>query len=235
MWGARRAVVTEGYDVVLVGGGVMSATLGVLLRRVQPDWSVLALERLDGLGLESSSAWNDAGTGHGGLCEFNYTPLTGDGSIDVTGAIRISEQFQLSRQLWATLVEEGTLGDPAGFIRPVPHFSFARGAAGAEHLRLRHAALRGHPLFEGLELVRDRDAMAELLPLMFAGRPAGEEVALCRSRGGTDVDYGVLTRRLFAALERDGVEVRTGHEVRSLSRDRRSWRLRVRDLAGERD
>ncbi|MET8869866.1 malate dehydrogenase (quinone) [Nonomuraea sp. NPDC004580] len=224
-----------GYDVVLVGGGIMSATLGVLLRRVQPDWSVLVLERLDGLGLESSSAWNNAGTGHAGLCEFNYTPLTGDGSIDVGGAIAINEQFQLSRQLWAGLVEEGTLGDPAGFIRPVPHLSFARGAAGVEHLRLRHAALRDHPLFEGLEFIRDRAVMAELLPLMFAGRPAGEQVALCRSRGGTDVDYGVLTRRLFAALERDGVEVRTGHEVRGLSHDRRSWRLRVRDLAGSRD
>ncbi|MGP4100440.1 malate dehydrogenase (quinone) [Nonomuraea sp. KM90] len=224
-----------GYDVVLVGGGIMSATLGVLLRRAQPDWSILVLERLDGLGLESSSAWNNAGTGHAGLCEFNYTPLGGDGSIDVGSAIAVNEQFQLSRQLWAGLVEEGTLGDPAGFIRSVPHFGFARGATGVEHLRLRHEALRGHPLFEGMEFTRDRDVMARWLPLMFDRRPGGEHVAVCRTRGGTDVDYGVLTRRLFTALARDGVEVRTGHEVRSLSRDHRSWRLRVRDLEGARD
>ncbi|MFI7610455.1 malate dehydrogenase (quinone) [Nonomuraea terrae] len=224
-----------GYDVVLVGGGIMSATLGVLLRRAQPDWSILVLERLDGLGLESSSAWNNAGTGHAGLCEFNYTPLTGAGSIDVGSAIAVNEQFQLSRQLWARLVEQGTLGDPAGFIRPVPHFGFAHGAAGVEHLRLRYEALREHPLFDGMEFTRDREVMARWLPLMFGGRRDGEQVAVCRTRGGTDVDYGVLTRRLFAALERDGVEVRTGHDVRALRHDRKSWRLRVRDLAGSRD
>jgi malate dehydrogenase (quinone) len=110
----------ETYDVVLVGGGIMSATLGVLLRRVQPDWSILVLERLHGLGLESSAARNNAGTGHAGLCEFNYTPLGADGSIDVGSAIAVNEQFQLSRQLWARLVEEGTLGDPTHSIRSVP-------------------------------------------------------------------------------------------------------------------
>ncbi|MEV0616823.1 malate dehydrogenase (quinone) [Nonomuraea sp. NPDC050404] len=224
------------YDVVLVGGGIMSATLGVLLRRVQPDWSILVLERLDGLGLESSSAWNNAGTGHAGLCEFNYTPLLGDGSIDVGSAIAVNEQFQLSRQLWARLAEEGTLGDPAGFIRTVPHYGFAHGDAGVAHLRLRYEALRGHPLFDGMEFTRDRDVMARWLPLMFGHRPDdGEQVAVCRTRAGTDVDYGVLTRRLFDALARDGVEVRTGHEVRSLTRDDRRWRLRVRDRQGADD
>lgn len=223
------------YDVVLVGGGVMSATLGVLLRRVRPDWSILVLERLDGLGLESSSAWHNAGTGHAGLCEFNYTPLDGAGSIDVSSAVAVNEQFQLSRQLWARLAEEGALGDPAGFIRSVPHFGFAHGAEGVEHLRLRHEALRAHPLFEGMEFTRDRAVMARWLPLMFGDRPEGEPVAVCRTRGGTDVDYGVLTRRLFAALARDGVEVRTGHEVRSLSRDGGAWRLRVRGEGGGHD
>ncbi|WP_237105093.1 malate dehydrogenase (quinone) [Nonomuraea sp. MG754425] len=223
------------YDVVLVGGGIMSATLGALLRHVRPDWSILVLERLDGLGLESSSAWNNAGTGHAGLCEFNYTPLRGDGSIDVSGAVGVGEQFQLSRHLWARLVERGTLGDPAGFIRTVPHYGFARGADGVAHLRLRHAALRGHPLFEGMEFTTDRDVMARWLPLMFAGRPGGGRLAVCRTRGGTDVDYGVLTRRLLASLERDGADVRTGHEVRALRRAGRSWLLRVRDLHGARD
>lgn len=222
-------MIATDYDVVLVGGGIMSATLGVLLRRAQPGWSILVLERLDGLGLESSSAWNNAGTGHAGLCEFNYTPLTGAGSIDVSSAVTVNEQFRLSRRLWARLTEEGALGEPADFIRPVPHFSFAHGAAGVEHLRLRHEALRGHPLFDGMEFTRDRDVMARWLPLMFGDRPEGEQVALCRTRGGTDVDYGVLTRRLFAALERDGVEVRRGHEVRALRRGDRSWRLLVRD------
>ncbi|WP_435112210.1 malate dehydrogenase (quinone) [Nocardiopsis synnemataformans] len=223
------------YDVVLVGGGIMSATLGALLRRVQPEWSVLVLERLDGFGLESSSAWNNAGTGHAGLCEFNYTPLTGPGSVDVSSAVTVGEQFQLSRQLWTRLVEDGELGEPAEFIRSVPHFGFGHGSAGVEHLRLRTEALRGHPLFTGMEFTRDRAAMAQWLPLMFEGRPADEELAVCRTHGGTDVDYGVITRRLLASLGRSGAEVRPGHEVRSLARDGRKWRLKVRDLEGARD
>jgi malate dehydrogenase (quinone) len=213
----------------------MSATLGVLLRRVQPDWSILVLERLDGLGMESSAAWNNAGTGHAGLCEFNYTPLTGAGAIDVDSAISVNGQFQLSRQLWARLTEEGVLGDPADFIRSMPHFSFAHGVAGVEHLRLRYEALRHHPLFEGMEFTRDRHVMAEWLPLMFSERPQGDEVALCNAHGGTDVDYGVLTQRMFAALAREGVEIRRSHEVRTLVRDGRSWRMNVRDLRAERD
>jgi malate dehydrogenase (quinone) len=218
------------YDVVLVGGGIMSATLGVLLHRLQPDWSILAVERLDGMGLESSSAWNNAGTGHAGLCEFNYTPRAQDGTVDVTGAIAISEQFQLSLQFWTHLVEGGALGDPADFIHPVQHYSFARGDHGVEHLRGRYEALRRHPLFDGMELTHDRTVMAEWLPLMFSGRTDDEPLAVCRTRGGTDVDYGTLTRRLFAAISSENVETRLAHEVRALERTDKSWQLRVRDL-----
>ncbi|WP_072803228.1 malate dehydrogenase (quinone) [Rhodococcoides yunnanense] len=222
------------YDVVLVGGGIMTATLGMLLRKVAPDWSILVLERLDGLGLESSSAWNNAGTGHAGLCEFNYTPLDGAGSIDVGSAVTVGEQFHVSKHFWAKLVADGLLGEPEDFIRTVPHFGFAHGAAGVEHLRLRYEALRHHPLFEGMTMTQDRDLMSEWLPLMFDDRSPEDDVALCRSGGGTDVDYGVLTRRLCSALEGDGAEIRTGQEVRSLSRSRNGWDLQVRDLEGDR-
>ncbi|OZC52438.1 malate dehydrogenase (quinone) [Rhodococcus sp. WWJCD1] len=222
------------YDVVLVGGGIMSATLGMLLRKVAPELSILVLERLDGLGLESSSGWNNAGTGHAGLCEFNYTPLNADGTIDVSSAVTVGEQFQASKQFWATLVRDGMLGEPEDFIRTVPHFGFAHGADGIEHLRLRHEALQGNPLFDGMTMTRDRDQMSEWLPLMFDGRSPRGEVALCRSGGGTDVDYGVITRRLYEGLAGQGADIRTGQDVRSLSRSRTGWDLKVRDIAGDR-
>jgi malate dehydrogenase (quinone) len=218
------------YDVVLVGGGIMSATLGMLLRRLQPDWSILVLERLDGFGLESSSAWNNAGTGHAGLCEFNYTPRAHDGTVDVAGAIAINEQFALSLQFWTHLAEGGALGDPADFIHPVPHYSFARGNEGVEHLRSRYEALHGHPLFDGMELTQDRSVMAEWLPLMFGDRTDDEPMAVCRTRGGTDVDYGTLTRRLFAAMAGGNIEMKLAHEVRALECTGQSWQLRVRNV-----
>jgi len=216
-------------DVVLVGGGVMSATLGVLLSELQPDWTITVLERLDAAGLESSSAWNNAGTGHAGLCEFNYTPRRPDGTIDVTAAVQIGEQFLASLHLWAHLTERGLLGAPQDFIRSVPHLGFGRGADGVGYLRARWEGLRGHPLFAGQEFSDDPAVLARWLPLVFHGRPPGEPIAATRSEQGTDVDFGVLTRRLLAALTERGADVRFGSEVRSLRRRGDRWHLDVRD------
>ena len=216
-------------DVVLVGGGVMSATLGVLLSELQPDWTVTVLERLDAAGLESSSAWNNAGTGHAGLCEFNYTPRRPDGTVDVSAAVQIGEQFLASLHLWAHLVERGLLGEPGDFIRSVPHLGLGRGADGVAHLRARWEGLRDHPLFAGQEFSDDPAVLAGWLPLVFDGRRPGEPIAATRSAQGTDVDFGVLTRRLLAALAERGADVRFGQEVRSLRRHGDRWHLRVRD------
>ncbi|MBO5996053.1 MAG: malate:quinone oxidoreductase, partial [Acetobacter sp.] len=60
-------------DVVLIGGGIMSATLGTFLHQLQPDWRIKVFERLNSVAEESSDAWNNAGTGHSALCEMNYT------------------------------------------------------------------------------------------------------------------------------------------------------------------
>ena len=65
---------TDDVDIVLVGGGIMSATLGAMLRELEPSWSQMVIERLDAPAMESSSRWNNAGTGHSALCELNYTP-----------------------------------------------------------------------------------------------------------------------------------------------------------------
>ena len=126
---------TETVDVVLIGGGIMSATLGTLLKELQPDWSIVALERLNDVALESSNAWNNAGTGHAALCELNYMPQAPDGSVDPAKAVQINEQFQQSRQLWSTLVERGVLDEPKTFINATPHMTFVRGEKDVEYLR----------------------------------------------------------------------------------------------------
>ncbi|MGY5883575.1 malate dehydrogenase (quinone) [Modestobacter lacusdianchii] len=220
---------TEERDVVLIGGGVMSATLGVLLSELEPSWTTSVVERLDAAGLESSSAWNNAGTGHAGLCEFNYTPRRPDGTVDPTSAVQIGEQWLTSLHLWAQLVERGLLGAPGDFIRSVPHMGFGRGADGVAYLRARWEALRDHPLFAGQEFSDDPAVLARWLPLVFDQRPAGEPVAATRSAQGTDVDFGVLTRRLLDVLAGRGADVRFGQEVRALRRHGDRWHVDVRD------
>jgi len=220
----------EEFDAVLVGGGIMSATLGILLAELEPDWRIAVLERLPGSGQESSNAWNNAGTGHAGLCEFNYTPRRPDGSVDVSRAVEIGAQFSASLIFWSRLAARGAIGSPQDFIRAVPHLGFGRGADGVAHLRGRFEALRGHPLFAGTEFSDDPTVLAGWLPLMFGGRPTGEPVAVTRSPRGTDVDFGVLTRRLLSALEAQGGVVRLRHEVTSLSRTGGFWEVGVRDL-----
>ncbi len=217
-------------DVLLVGAGIMSATLGSLLRSLQPDWSITVLERLDAPALESSDPWNNAGTGHSALCELNYTPQMPDGSVDVSKAVTVNEQFQLSRQFWSHGVENGLLKDPSTFINAVPHVSFVRGAENVDYLRRRYDALAGHPLFEGLELVTDRDEFARRLPLMAAGRDEREDVAISWTDHGTDVDFGSLTGQLLSNLTTQGADVRYRHEVKNLTRDTDgTWRVKVKD------
>jgi len=220
---------TDDRDVVLIGGGVMSATLGVLIGELEPSWTITVVERLAEAGLESSHAWNNAGTGHAGLCEFNYTPRRPDGTVDVSAAVGIGEQFLASLHLWAQLVERGLLGPPEDFIRSVPHLGLGRGADGVAHLRARWEGLRDHPLFAGQEFSDDPAVLARWLPLVFEGRRPGEPIAATRSAQGTDVDFGVLTRRLLTALAGRGGELRFGQEVRSLRRQDGRWELDLQD------
>ena len=218
----------EDFDAVLVGGGIMSATLGMLLAELEPGWRIAVVERLDRPGLESSDAWNNAGTGHAGLCEFNYTPRLPDGSVDVSRAVEIGAQFSASLLFWAHLVGQGLLGRPEDFLRPVPHLGFGRGTGGVAHLRGRWAALRDNPLFAGTEFSDDPARLAGWVPLMFGDRPDDGPVALTRSTRGTDVDYGVLTRRLLGALEARGGTLRLRSEVAGLHRRGSTWEVDVR-------
>ena len=225
---------SETVDVVLIGGGIMSATLGTLLHQLEPDWKIVLLERLPDVALESSNAWNNAGTGHAALCELNYMPQAPDGSVDAAKAVSINEQFQQSRQFWANLVQRGVLSEPKTFINATPHMTFVRGEKDVEYLRRRYEALKTQPLFAGIEYSEDSRVINQWAPLLMQKRLKSDEpFAATRVPAGTDVDFGALTRQLIDHLRDDGVEVITDREVRKLKRQKDgSWLVKTRNLLG---
>ncbi|MBL1075595.1 malate dehydrogenase (quinone) [Nocardia sp. 2] len=224
----RMPAVLRPYDVVLIGGGIMSATLGILLKHLEPSWSIAVYERLPELGAEASAAWNNAGTGHSGLCEPNYTTEKPDGTLDITKAVTVNEQFQQTRQLWASLVEAGILGKPASFINPVPHMTLVQGIEDAQFLRRRHEKLSGHPLFASTRFSSAVKTIEQWAPLLAQGRLPSEWLAATHDATGSDVDFGALTRQMFTHLETAGVTVHLRNEVRGLRQNNDgSWQLRI--------
>lgn len=224
---------TNVVDVALIGGGVMSATLGAILTELEPSWSVRVFERLSETALESSNPWNNAGTGHAALCELNYTPQRADGSIDISSAVTVNEQFQVSRQFWAHLVEAGVLPEPSAFITPVPHMSFVWGEANVEYLRKRWEALKDHPLFSGMEFSADAEVIRSWAPLLIPGRAKSQPIAATRTIAGTDVDFGALTRMLTDVLVDRGAELTLESRVVALKRTRDGlWRITYRREIG---
>jgi len=220
-------------DVVLIGAGIMSATLATMLKQLEPTWDIRIYERLGDVALESSNPWNNAGTGHAALCELNYTPERPDGSIEISKAVAINEQFQVSRQFWSYLVSEGLLPDPAAFLSATPHMSLVWGEANVQYLRKRYEALKDHALFAGLEYSEDPAQIHEWAPLLMPGRSKSAPVAATRTTAGTDVDFGALTRLLIEGLEASGAAVRRDHRVTSIRRTKDGlWKLKLRHEIG---
>lgn len=221
-------------DVVLIGGGIMSATLGVILKRLQPQMTIQIIEALPSVALESSHAWNNAGTGHAALCELNYTPQHADGSVTIDKAVVINEQFEQSKQFWAYLVEQGVLTTPEDFIRKVPHMSFVRGEDGVDFLSSRFKAMTQHHFFSEMTYSEDLNEIREWAPLLSQGRATTDGIAVTRVEGGTDIDFGSLTQKLINHLiSLDGVTLATETSVRDIDRaSDGGWKVRVR-RAGE--
>jgi malate dehydrogenase (quinone) len=217
-------------DVVLIGAGIMSSTLGVFLKELEPSLSIAMFETLEDCGLESSEAWNNAGTGHAANCEMNYTPERPDGSIDISEALKVNVEFDLSRQFWSYLVRKGAIADPRSFIHPVPHMSFVHGDNVA-FLRKRFKAMSAHPCYYGMEYTEDRKQIAEWTPLVMEGRAGDEPVAATRIVTGTDVNYGSLTHHLVSHLvSQPGCQVHYRNHVTNLVREDKGWRIEVRDI-----
>jgi malate dehydrogenase (quinone) len=224
---SAQAGETKKVDVLLVGGGIMSSTLGVWLHELEPDWSMMMIERLDGVAQESSSGWNNAGTGHSALAELNYTPETPDGTIDISKAVEINEAFQMSRQFWAWQVRNDVLKNPRSFINSTPHMSFVWGDDNVRFLKKRYDALQASPLFRGMKYSDDFDQIKQWVPLMMEGRDPRQKVAATWSSVGTDVNFGEITRQFVGYLQRQPDFVLSlSSEVRRITRNADgTWRV----------
>ncbi|MEG3174690.1 malate dehydrogenase (quinone) [Sphingomonas sp. RB3P16] len=232
---AEAAPPERTVDVLVIGGGIMSATLAVLLRELEPSWTIEMVERLDDVAAESSNGWNNAGTGHSALCELNYTPVNAaDGRVEIAKAIEINEQFQVTRQFLSHQVKAGILTQPRAFINSTPHMNLVWGDANIAFLRKRHAALGASPLFSGMQFSTDFNEISGWVPLMTQGRDRATKLAATRSPLGTDCDWGEVTRQYIGALvQQPGFALRTGQEVRDLERNPDgTWRVTYRAMKG---
>lgn len=222
-------------DVILIGAGIMSATLGSLLKELAPDWDMIVFEKLASAGEESSNEWNNAGTGHAALCELNYTAEKSDGSIDISKAIKINEQFQISKQFWSYLVKSNVIRNPQDFIMPLPHMSLVHGEENVQFLKKRFDALKNNPLFQGMEFSDDPEKLMEWIPLMMKERTSSEPIAATKIDSGTDVNFGALTRMLFDNLKSKNVKLNYKHIVKDIKRTGDGlWKVKVYDVEGDR-
>jgi malate dehydrogenase (quinone) len=229
---SKKNPATPGSDVVLIGAGIMSATLGVLLKELRPGLTIDIYERLDIAGSESSDAWNNAGTGHSAFCELNYTPQGPNKSIDIMKATRIAESFEVSKEFWAYLVDKNLLFRPSTFITRVPHYSMVWGDENVAFLKKRHDLMSATPLFRGMEYSEDPATLTDWFPIVMRGRKKGQRVAATKMDIGTDVNFGALTRAMLEYLKaQPGVTVNYDHEVTDLEQEKdQTWRIKVDDL-----
>lgn len=220
-------------DVVLIGAGIMSGTLGTLIKEILPEQSITIFEAQNAVATESSNEWHNAGTGHSALCELNYTAGKADGSIDITKALNINEKYQLSLEMWSYLVAKGDIENPAQFIRKLPHMSFVQGEKDVNFLRKRFEALAQHPLFEGMQFSDDRETLEKWIPLMMQNRQGNAPLAATLIERGTDVNFGELTRKLFKNLQKQGCELKLGYRVQNIQKTTEGWTLTVKDSSDQ--
>ncbi|MEI8019301.1 MAG: malate:quinone oxidoreductase, partial [Schlesneria sp.] len=220
-------------DVVLIGSGIMSANLGVMLKLLEPRLSIQLYEVTEDLAQESSDGWNNAGTGHAGICELSYTPTREtDGSVNVAKAVEIFEQFDHSKQFWSYAVSSGLIDNPKEFMNPVPHISFVHGETQVDFLRSRYANMKLHHFFREMEFSTDRETIARWAPLLLEGR---DEVPIAATKmdGGTDVNFGALSRKLLKWFEQqEGCRIARGHRVIGLRKVNTEWEIRARNSSG---
>ncbi|MCX3266957.1 malate:quinone oxidoreductase [Pedobacter agri] len=228
----KKTVGKTDADVILIGAGIMSATLGVLLKELEPNLSIEIYERLDIAAAESSDAWNNAGTGHSAFCELNYTPEKKDGTVEIKKAIQIAEHFEVSKQFWSYLIEKGLISNPENFIRKIPHMSFVWGKKNVDYLKKRYEALHECNLFADMQYTEDAELVKQWAPLIMDGRKKNEQIAATKMDLGTDVNFGSLTRDMFNHLkEHQNVSLHFNHEIRDLKKNKDgNWIIKVKDL-----
>ena len=209
-------------DVFLIGGGIMSTTLGVLIKKIHPNYKVMMSERLSEVGLESSDALNNAGTGHAGYCELQYTPMNKDTHIiDKTKALKVNEAFSKSIEFWKYLIESGEINPD--FLHQIPHYSFVSGQEDVFYLSLRYASLRNEKAFQHIKFSKDFDEISKWLPLITQGRDRFKPIAATKADNGFDVDFGRLSRYLSKYLSEKEVKISFNEEVIDLYQEKDKW------------
>ena len=217
--------------VVMIGAGIMSATLAILLKELYPNIKITIYEKLDEISGESSDALNNAGTGHSGFCELNYTPEDEQGNINIDKAVKTASEFEVSREFWSYLVETGIIKNPEKFIKTTPHMSFVEGQDDVEFLKKRWEAMIQNPLFKGMEFSEDKEKIAQWIPLMMNGRDPQQKVAVTYMPIGCDVNYGTLTRSLILNLVlRDEATLKLAHKVKTIKKKEGKWQIKVKNL-----
>jgi malate dehydrogenase (quinone) len=222
-------------DVLLVGSGVMSATLATLLSELDSSLSIMMVERLPEPAAESTDVWNNAGTGHAGYCELNYTPVNTAGEVEINRALAINASYEVSLQLWSYLVEKQALPQPQNFINAVPHLSFVWGDADVEFLRKRYQLLKANHLFQDMEYSDDLATLEEWMPLIMQQRDSKQKVAATRVAYGSDVNFGVLARSLISSLQaKNNFHLQLASEVSALKQSSNGrWRVSIKDKANK--
>lgn len=219
-------------EIVLIGAGIMSATMAILIKELIPDANITLFEKLDVVSGESSDALNNAGTGHSGYCELNYTPEKEDGSVDIKKAVNVAKAFEVSKEFWAYLVESGHIKNPKEFIRSTPHLSFVWGEDDVEFLKNRYQTLKQNPLFQDMQYSEDFETLKSWMPLVMEGRSPSRKVAATKMDDGTDVNFGALTRLIIADLFlKKQINLKVAHEVRNLKKVDGKWEVKVKNLA----
>ena len=222
-------------DVILIGAGIMSATLGVLLKELDPGLSIAIFERLDAVAAESSDAWNNAGTGHSAFCELNYTPQRPDGSVDISKAIKIAAAFEVSKQCWSYLVQQKYISPAQSYINNIPHLSFVWGAENVAFLKKRFEALTTNALFEGMQFSEEEEQIKEWMPLVMEGREPGQQLAATKMDIGTDVNFGALTKSMIQHLQKqEGVTLYLGNEIQDIEKTKDGqWEVTIKNMASD--
>ncbi len=220
------------YDLICAGGGIMSATLALMLKLIDPEMKIIIFERLEKVSQESTKAWNNAGTGHSAFCELNYTPQQKTGSVDITKAIHVFQQFERSKQFWAFLISQNLLENPHSFIHSVPHHAWVRGKDNVDFLKKRYEAMTSHFMFENMKFSEDHEVLQQWFPLIMKDRNQDEVMAATRMELGTSVDFGALTEQYFKILEEEfEVPVLRRHEVEDIDPEGpEDWTAEVKNL-----
>ena len=220
---------TADYDAIFVGAGIMSTTLAILLTEIYPDINILILEKLDSAGKESTSAFNNAGTGHAANCELNYTPINNEGEIEFKKALSINNSFEKSLELWASLYEKGKI-DCKKFLRFTPHISFVSGEEDFNFLEKRYQMLSNLNEFKDMEFSSNFSEISSWAPLITKNRNKNIKIAATRVKRGTDIDFGALTNEYLKYLVKNkNVELNYLTEVFDLNKlDNNNWSVHLK-------